>query len=60
MGGCRSTATMIPVRDRKRGQAHTEYGLILMLIGLTTIGALILLGLSVHEMWHTVTVSMPR
>jgi Flp pilus assembly pilin Flp len=31
-----------------------------MLIGLTVIGALTLLGQSVHELWHTITTSMPR
>ena len=44
----------------KAGQAHTEYSLIVMLIGITVIGALILLGQSVHEMWHTITAAMPR
>jgi Flp pilus assembly pilin Flp len=44
----------------KAGQAHTEYSLIVMLIGITLIGALILLGLSVLEMWHTITAAMPR
>jgi hypothetical protein len=34
--------------------------MILMLIGLTVIGALTLLGQSVHEMRHTITASMPR
>ena len=44
----------------KAGQAHTEYSLIVMLIGITVIGALTLLGQSVHEMWHTITAAMPR
>jgi Flp pilus assembly pilin Flp len=60
IGRRRSALTMSPVNTLKAGQAHTEYGLILMLIGLTVIGALTLLGQSVHEMWHTVTASMPR
>jgi Flp pilus assembly pilin Flp len=48
------------VRNLQSGQAHTEYGLILMLIGLTVIGALTLLGQSVHELWHSVQAAMPR
>ncbi len=44
----------------KRGQGYTEYGLILMLIGLVVIGALTLLGQSVHDLWHNITTSMPR
>jgi Flp pilus assembly pilin Flp len=51
---------MSPVSTLKAGQAHTEYSLILMLIGITVIGALTLLGQSVHEMWHTITATMPR
>ena len=42
------------------GQGNTEYGLILMLIGITVIGALTLLGQSVHELWHSITTAMPR
>src|SRR5438876_626314 len=42
------------------GQANTEYGLILMLIGITVIGALTILGQQVHEMWHTIAAAMPR
>ena len=48
------------VKNLKAGQAHTENALILMLAGITVIGALTLLGLSVHEMWHTVIAAMPR
>jgi Flp pilus assembly pilin Flp len=44
----------------KAAQANTEYALILMLIGITVIGALTLLGQSVHEMWRTITAAMPR
>lgn len=44
----------------KAGQTYVEYGLILMLIGLTVMGALSLLGQSVHELWHDITTSMPR
>ena len=48
------------VKTLKRGQGYTEYGLILMLIGLVVIGALTLLGQQVHELWHSITTSMPR
>jgi len=48
------------VNTLKRGQGYTEYGLILMLIGLVVIGALTLLGQSVHDLWHSITTSMPR
>ncbi|TME45683.1 MAG: Flp family type IVb pilin [Chloroflexi bacterium] len=48
------------VNSLKAGQAHTEYALILVLVGITVIGALTLLGQSVHEMWHTVIAAMPR
>jgi len=48
------------VNTLKAGQSYVEYGLILMLIGLTVIGALTLLGQSVHELWHNITTSMPR
>jgi Flp pilus assembly pilin Flp len=48
------------VNTLKAGQAYVEYGLILMLIGLTVIGALTLLGQSVNELWHNITTSMPR
>jgi pilus assembly protein Flp/PilA len=48
------------VKKRKRGQGYTEYGLILMLIGLVVIGALTLLGQQVHDLWHSITTSMPR
>jgi len=51
---------MRPVRKLKAGQAHTEYSLILVLIGITVIGALTLLGQSVHELWHTITVGWPH
>ncbi|TME85890.1 MAG: Flp family type IVb pilin [Chloroflexi bacterium] len=44
----------------KRGQGYTEYGLILMLIGLVVIGALTLMGQSVQELWRNITTSMPR
>ncbi len=44
----------------RRGQGYTEYGLILMLIGLVVIGALTLMGLSVHELWRNITTSMPH
>jgi len=48
------------VKTYKAGQAHTEYSLILMLIGITVIGALTLLGQSVHELWHGIQAAMPR
>jgi Flp pilus assembly pilin Flp len=48
------------VKKLEAGQAHTEYSLILMLIGITVIGALILLGQSVHDLWHAITAAMPR
>jgi Flp pilus assembly pilin Flp len=48
------------VKKLKAGQGYTEYGLILMLIGLVVIGALTLLGQSVRELWHNITTSMPR
>ncbi len=44
----------------ERGQGYTEYGLILMLIGLVVIGALTLMGQSVQELWRNITTSMPR
>jgi len=31
-----------------------------MLIGLVVIGALTLMGQSVHELWHNITMSMAR
>jgi len=48
------------VKTLKRGQGYTEYGLILMLIGLVVIGALTLMGQSLHELWHNITTAMPR
>lgn len=48
------------VKRLKRGQGYTEYGLILMLIGLVVIGALTLLGQQLHELWHSITTSMPH
>jgi len=48
------------VKRLKRGQGYTEYGLILMLIGLVVIGALTLMGQSVQELWRNITTSMPR
>jgi Flp pilus assembly pilin Flp len=46
------------VKKLKRGQGYTEYGLILMLIGLVVIGALTLLGQQLHELWHSITTSI--
>ena len=51
---------MGPVTKLKAGQAHTEYALILTLIGITVIGALTLLGQSVHDLYHTITVAWPH
>ena len=48
------------VNTLKAGQAHTEYALILVLVGITVIGALTLLGQSVQELWRTITAAMPR
>ena len=48
------------MKTQKVGQAHTEYSLILMLIGITVIGALMLLGQSVHELWHSIQAAMPH
>ena len=48
------------VKRLKRGQGYTEYGLILMLIGLVVIGALTLMGQSVHDLWRNITTAMPR
>ena len=48
------------MKTYKAGQAHTEYSLILMLIDITVIGALTLLGQSVHELWHGIQAAMPR
>jgi Flp pilus assembly pilin Flp len=43
-----------------RGQAYTEYGLILVLVGITVIGALTIMGQQVGGMWHTISASMPH
>ena len=42
------------------GQAYTEYGLILVLVGITVIGALTIMGHQVGGMWHAISASMPR
>jgi Flp pilus assembly pilin Flp len=42
------------------GQAYTEYGLILVLVGITVIGALTIMGLQVGGMWHTISASIPH
>lgn len=44
----------------QRGQAYTEYGLILFLIGITVIGALMLLSQQVFSLWHQISAAMPR
>ena len=50
---------MTPGEQSQDRRGHAESGLILMLIGITVIGALTLLGQSVHEMWHIITAAMP-
>ena len=47
-------------RGLQAGQAYTEYGLILVLVGITVIGALTIMGQQVHAMWHTISAAMPR
>jgi Flp pilus assembly pilin Flp len=42
------------------GQAYTEYGLILVLIGVTVIGALTIMGGQVFTMWHSISAAMPH
>jgi len=49
-------ATMERVSGWYKRRSH----LILFLIGITVIGALILLGQSVHDLWHAITTAMPR
>ena len=46
--------------NHQTGQAYTEYGLILVLVGITVIGALTIMGQQFHAMWHTITAAMPR
>ena len=45
---------------RQAGQAYTEYSLILVLVGITVIGALTIMGQQVHAMWHTISAAMPH
>jgi len=52
--------SMSAMNHGQAGQAQTEYGLILMLVAITVIGALTILGQQVHEMWHTIAAAMPR
>ena len=42
------------------GQTYTEYGLILVLVGITVIGALTFMGQQVGGMWQAISASMPR
>ena len=51
---------VIMMKRFSRGQAYTEYGLILVLVGITVIGALTIMGLQVGGMWHTISASMPH
>ena len=48
------------LRLGQAGQAYTEYGLILVLVGITVIGALTLMGQQVGGMWHTISAAMPH
>ena len=48
------------IRYGQRGQGQVEYGLILMLIAITVIATLLLLGQTVHGMYHNVSGAMPR
>jgi Flp pilus assembly pilin Flp len=52
--------SMKAMNHGQAGQAQTEYGLILMLVAITVIGALTILGQQVHEMWHTIAAALPR
>lgn len=47
-------------RRAQAGQAYTEYGLILVLVGITVIGALTIMGQQVHGMWHSISVAIPH
>jgi Flp pilus assembly pilin Flp len=47
-------------RSGQRGQGQVEYGLILMLIAITVIATLLLLGESVHSLYHNVSNAMPK
>jgi Flp pilus assembly pilin Flp len=49
-----------PAGSGQAGQAYTEYGLILVLIGITVIGALTIMGGQVYTMWHSITAAMPH
>ncbi|HYM96418.1 MAG TPA: hypothetical protein VET26_03875 [Candidatus Sulfotelmatobacter sp.] len=51
---------MIRMRNVQGGQAYTEYGLIVMLIGIVVIGALTLMGQSVLQLYHNASAAMPR
>ena len=42
------------------GQAYTEYGLILVLIGIAVLGALTIMGQQVFAMWHQISTALPR
>ena len=60
MAAERRRPSMNAMNHGQMGQAQTEYGLILMLVAITVIGALTILGQQVHEMWHTIAAAMPR
>ncbi|HEY9288015.1 MAG TPA: hypothetical protein VIT43_08335 [Candidatus Dormibacteraeota bacterium] len=44
----------------QQGQAYSEYGLILFLIGITVIGAFMLLSQQAFALWHQISAAMPR
>ena len=52
--------TLLHGTNHQAGQAYTEYGLILVLVGITVIGALTIMGQQVHAMWHTISAALPR
>ncbi len=56
----RSWVSSSAAHTRQAGQAYTEYGIILVLIAITVIGAVTLLGQQVYDMWHHISTSMPR
>jgi pilus assembly protein Flp/PilA len=47
-------------RISQRGQGLVQYGLILMLIAIIVLSTLLLLGETVHDMYHNVSHAMPH